>query len=171
MNRLLNRLDDWAQVSAPDVVQPPHRFEPTSVSAAGILEMDLRRQDIGTIVWAAGYRPDYSWLDVPVLDHKGRLRHDGGIVTDAPGMYVLGGNLLRTRRSSYIAGADRDSDELADHLHEYLGRQVPRTARSTGRMRTGSSRMGLLTRWREHIEEEAGNLFQLLPELYAQEVG
>jgi putative flavoprotein involved in K+ transport len=129
MNRLLNRLDHWAQASAPDVVQPPHRFEPTSVSAAPILEIDLRRHDIGTIVWATGYRPDYSWLDVPVLDHKGRLRHDGGIVTDAPGMYLLGGSLLRTRRSSYIAGADRDSDELADHLHQYLGRQVPRTAR------------------------------------------
>jgi hypothetical protein len=39
-------------------------------------------------------------------------------------MYVLGGNLLRTRRSSYIAGAEQDTYELADHLHGYLDRHA-----------------------------------------------
>jgi putative flavoprotein involved in K+ transport len=59
-------------------------------------------------------------LDVPVLDHKGRVRHDGGVVTDAPGMYLLGVNLLRRRRSSFIHGAGPDTDELAAHLHAHL---------------------------------------------------
>ena len=71
-------------------------------------------------MWATGFRPDYSWLDVPVLDRKGRVRHDGGVVADAPGMYLLGGNLLRTRRSSYIAGAAHDTEALATHLDGYL---------------------------------------------------
>jgi putative flavoprotein involved in K+ transport len=120
MNRLLNRFDAWADSSETDVDQPPHRFEPTGVPSAPILEIDLTKHDIGTIVWATGYRPDYHWLDLPVVDRKGQLKHTGGVVSAAPGMYVLGGNLLRTRRSSYIAGADEDTFALANHLHAYL---------------------------------------------------
>jgi putative flavoprotein involved in K+ transport len=120
MNRLLNRFDEWARNNDVELVEPPQRFEPTSVASAPTVEIDLRRHGIGAIVWATGYRPDYSWLDVPVIDRKGRIRHHGGIVVDAPGMYVLGESLLRTRRSSYIAGASEDTSELANHLHRHL---------------------------------------------------
>jgi putative flavoprotein involved in K+ transport len=120
LNRLLNRFDEWERLTDAGVVEPPHRFEPTTIGAGATLELDLRRRNIGTIVWATGFRPDHSWLDVPVLDHKGRVRHDGGVVTDAPGMYLLGGSLLRTRRSSYIAGAAHDTEALAGHLHHHL---------------------------------------------------
>jgi putative flavoprotein involved in K+ transport len=126
MNRLLDRLDTWAHDTGNDPADPPQRFEPIGLPGAPALELDLAGRGIGSILWATGYRPDYSWLDVPALDRKGRIRHTGGIVTDAPGMYVLGGNLLRTRRSSYIAGADRDTHALANHLHAYLSTQVPR---------------------------------------------
>jgi putative flavoprotein involved in K+ transport len=120
LTRLLDRFDEWERRADAGVVEPPHRFEPTTVGAAATLEVDLRRRNIGTILWATGFRPDHSWLDVPVFDHKSRVRHDGGVVTHAPGMYLLGGSLLRTRRSSYIAGASHDTEALADHLHHYL---------------------------------------------------
>ncbi len=42
------------------------------------------------VLWATGYRPDYSWLDLPVTDRKGQIVHDGGVITSAPGAYVLG---------------------------------------------------------------------------------
>jgi putative flavoprotein involved in K+ transport len=126
MNRLLQRFDDWASGNETDVVEPPHRFEPTSVASSPTIEIDLRRRGIGTIVWATGFHPDYGWLDVPVLDRKGRIRHHGGVVHEAPGMYVLGHNLLRTRRSSYIAGAASDTCELAAHLQEHLDGSVAR---------------------------------------------
>ena len=42
-----------------------------------------REREIRSIVWATGFRPDYSWLHVPVLDRKGYIRHEGG-VADAP---------------------------------------------------------------------------------------
>ena len=51
--------------------------------------MNLTIGEVKAIIWATGYRPDYSWLEVPVLDRKGRLRHDGGVVS-SPGMYLMG---------------------------------------------------------------------------------
>jgi putative flavoprotein involved in K+ transport len=116
MNRLLDRIDAWATEHGLDgSVDPPHRFEPTRVDAAPPLGLDLRSGEIRTIVWATGFRPDYSWLDVPVLDRKGRIRHDGGIA-EAPGLYLLGIPFLRRRRSSLIDGADADASDLCDHL-------------------------------------------------------
>lgn len=137
MDRLLDRFDEWASRTDADVIDPPRRFEPTGVPSGSALEIDLLGRNIGTIVWATGYRPNYAWLDLPVLDRKGRIRHDGGIVRDAPGLYLLGGNLLRARRSSYIAGAEQDTHDLARHLHDHLGR------RRSGLVALGS-RTGLL---------------------------
>ena len=88
--------------------------------------MDLAGQDIKTILWATGYRPDYSWLKVPVLDRKGMIRHHGGIA-DSPGMYLMGMPLLRRRKSSFIHGAGDDALELSAHLAGFLA-QKSRTA-------------------------------------------
>ena len=83
---------------------------------------DLRNGEIRSIVWATGFRPDYSWLHVPVIDDKGYLRHDGGVVA-APGLYALGLPVLRRRKSSFIYGAEDDARELVDHLAAYLERK------------------------------------------------
>ena len=80
-------------------LDPPHRFEPTRVEGSPPLGLDLANGEIRTVLWATGFRPDYSWLDVPVLDRKGRIKHDGGVV-EAPGMYVMGIPFLRRRKSS-----------------------------------------------------------------------
>lgn len=120
MNRLLQVFDDWAISSCVEVHEPPQRFDPTRIPSTPTLSLDLVDSGIGTIVWATGYRPDYSWLHVPVVDGKGRIRHDGGIVEDAPGMYVVGLNMLRRRRSSFINGAAHDSLEISNHLENYL---------------------------------------------------
>ncbi len=120
MNRLLQSFDDWATATDLDISDPPHRFDPTRLPSTPCLELDLVASGIGTIVWATGYRPDYSWLDVPVLDRKGRISHDGGIVRDAPGLYVTGLNVLRRRRSSFINGAAHDSEEISNHLARHL---------------------------------------------------
>jgi putative flavoprotein involved in K+ transport len=99
----------------------PHRFAPTRVDVSPPLGMDLRSGTIRTILWATGYRPDYSWLDVPVFDLRGRLRHEGGVVA-SPGMYALGLPVLRCRRSTFIDGAGNDACDLSVHLASYLDR-------------------------------------------------
>jgi putative flavoprotein involved in K+ transport len=121
MNRFLNRADEWATASGLDGELPPsHRFAPTRVDPRTPLELDLTSGEIATVLWATGFRPDHSWLDIPVLDRVGRIRHDGGVVTGAPGLYLLGMPVLRTRASTYIHGAGTDSEALADHLHSFL---------------------------------------------------
>lgn len=95
------------------------RCTPTRIPPA-TLGLDLRAQGIRTIVWATGIKPDFSWLDVPVFDHRGRLVHAGG-VTRHPGLYVSGLPVLRRRRSSLIDGSAGDAAELTAHLAEYLG--------------------------------------------------
>jgi len=120
MNRLLNALDEWAAAEGrDDQVAPPHRFEPTRIDASPVLSLDLVRSGIRSIIWATGFRPDFSWLDVPVLDRKGRIRHDGGVV-DSPGMYLMGMQFLRRRKSALIDGAADDARDLSAHLASYL---------------------------------------------------
>ena len=122
MNRFLNRADEWATTSGLDgELPPPHRFPPTYVDPRAPLELDLTTGEITTVLWATGFRPDHAWLDIPVRDRTGRIRHDGGVVTSVPGLYVLGLPVLRTRASTYIHGAAADTEDLASHLHTHLG--------------------------------------------------
>jgi len=120
MDRLLDTFDDWARTPPRDLdAGPPERFEPTRVPPAPRLGLDLRSGEIRSIVWATGFRPAYSWLAVPVVDRKGHLRHDGGVV-DAPGLYAIGLPVLRRRKSTFIHGAEDDARDLVDHLARYL---------------------------------------------------
>jgi putative flavoprotein involved in K+ transport len=122
MRRLLDTFDEWARTDGRDgEVGPPERFAPTRVPASARLQLDLRSGEIRTIVWATGFRPDYGWLDVPVVDAKGQLRHEGGVV-DSPGLYALGLPVLRRRRSTFICGIEDDAGEVIDHLAQYLAR-------------------------------------------------
>jgi putative flavoprotein involved in K+ transport len=90
------------------------------VPAPPVLTLDLSRGEISSIVWASGFRPDYSWLEVDVLDAKGMVRHDGGVVADSPGMYLIGTPFLRRRKSSFIDGACDDAQDLIGELTAYL---------------------------------------------------
>jgi putative flavoprotein involved in K+ transport len=122
--RLLNVLDEWATANdVDDETPPPHRFAPTDVPQPPALGLDLTNGAIQTIMWATGFRPDYSWLDIGVLDAKGMVRHDGGVV-ESPGMYVIGSPFLRRRKSSFIDGAREDAQDLIVELAAFLDRRA-----------------------------------------------
>jgi putative flavoprotein involved in K+ transport len=122
MERLLDTFDEWARANARGVdVGAPERFEPTRVPDSSPLQIDLRSGGIRSVVWATGFHPDYSWLHVPVVDEKGHLQHEGGVVA-SPGLYALGLPLLRRRKSTFIHGIEDDAREIIDHLAGYLAR-------------------------------------------------
>jgi putative flavoprotein involved in K+ transport len=121
LNRLLDLLDEWAITRGVDgELPPPWRPEPTTLlEAPPPLLLSLRAGRIKTVIWATGLRAVYPWLDVPVLDAKGRVRHDGG-VTASPGLYLIGTAFLRRRKSTFIDGVGDDALELSEHIVSYL---------------------------------------------------
>lgn len=120
MNRMLDAIDEWA-AGSPDAdrFEPPERFATTRVDESPALTLEFRRAGINTIIWATGFRPDYSWLDLPLLDRKGHIRHDGG-VAESPGIYVVGLPVLRRRKSSFIHGTEDDVRDITAHLAGFL---------------------------------------------------
>ena len=124
LGRLLDAIDEWASANGlDDSSPPPYRYPPTVVDESPPLGLDLASGEIETIIWGTGFRPDYSWLDVMVLDGKGMIRHDGGVV-DSPGMFLLGTPFLRRRKSSFIDGGGIDAQELILELTAYLESQA-----------------------------------------------
>jgi putative flavoprotein involved in K+ transport len=118
LGRLLDTIDRFADRAGIDA-DPPARFSSTEPPVPSALSARLGDGGIESIVWATGFRPDLSWLDVGVFDRRGRVVHDGG-VTASPGLYLIGLPFLRRRKSTLIDGAGADARELAGHLVGYL---------------------------------------------------
>jgi putative flavoprotein involved in K+ transport len=113
---LLVRIDEHVEASDLEgEVTAPEPFSPFLWPKPAPTEIDLEAEGIRTVIWATGFRRRYPWLKVPVLDARGEIRHEGG-VTAAPGLYVLGLNFLRRRKSTFIDGAGDDARDLADHI-------------------------------------------------------
>ena len=120
--RLVQRIDVFAARTGLDAeLGPPEPFRPFLWPAPAPAEIDLRAEGVRTVVWATGFRRLYPWLNVPVLDARGEIRHEGG-VTPSPGLYVIGLYFLRRRKSSFIDGVGRDAMDLTAHLAAHLRR-------------------------------------------------
>ena len=119
MDRLLDTFDDWARTHDRDDDRTSGTLRADARASLVTTASRPRKRRDSFHLWATGFRPDYSWLDVPVVDHKGHLRHDGGVV-DAPGLYAIGLPVLRRRKSTFIHGAEDDARDLIDHLAGYL---------------------------------------------------
>jgi len=120
---LLKRLDSFAvhdgMSGALDRDEPFEPSWPSFIEAPA--PRYLRAGDIGTVVWATGFRRRYPWLKAPVLDRRGEIRHAGG-VTPCPGLYVIGLQFLRKRNSNFIDGVGADAVALAAQIDGYLAR-------------------------------------------------
>jgi putative flavoprotein involved in K+ transport len=74
--------------------------------------------EVSAVLWATGYRPDYSWIKRPIFDEDGRVRHRRG-VTDVPGLYFLGLTWQHTRGSALIGWVKDDAEFIAERFAEY----------------------------------------------------
>ena len=95
-------------------------LHPRAVGASG-RTVSFDDGDVATpdaVVWATGFRPDHSWIDPPVTDGEGRLRHRRG-VTDVPGLYFLGLSWQHTRGSALLGFVEDDARFIAGRVHEH----------------------------------------------------
>jgi putative flavoprotein involved in K+ transport len=120
--RILSRIDAHIAAVGLDLPRDQAAWRAPSPPAVTPDAVDLRRAGIGTVIFATGYRRDYGWLDLPVLDAGGELIHRGGVLP-LPGLYALGLRFLRRRSSNFIDGVGRDAEELAAHLAAHLGQR------------------------------------------------
>jgi putative flavoprotein involved in K+ transport len=106
-----------------------------AVEAAGrtVSFADGSGLDVGSVVWATGFRTDHSWIDVPVFDDGGRLVHRRG-VTDSPGLYFVGLTWQRTRGSALIGFVADDAEHIADQISAFgpAGDRAPRDEAAPG---------------------------------------
>jgi len=122
MHEQLDRVDEFINRSGLRAEYPVEGRPRGIVVPESPGSLNLVAEGIGTVLWATGYRRDYSWLNVPVLDARGEIEHDGGI-TSAPGLYALGLRFMRRRNSSFIDGVGADAVELADHIVDRMARR------------------------------------------------
>ena len=116
---LLRRIDTFVAVQGINAPAAPN-FVPHCLGFAGAgTTLNLRAAGIRTVIWATGFRRQYPWLHVPVLDELGEIRHRHGI-TAAPGLYVIGLHFLRRRNSSFIDGVGADALALSEHIASAL---------------------------------------------------
>ncbi|WP_427963651.1 flavin-containing monooxygenase [Altererythrobacter sp.] len=118
--RVLGRIDDYIERNLPGLSEDEGawRNPPMLLPASGAIK--LPSFGINTVLWATGYRRDYTWLHLDACDGSGELRQQGGIC-DVPGLFVLGLPHMRHRASSFIDGVGRDAEALAPAIAAHLG--------------------------------------------------
>jgi putative flavoprotein involved in K+ transport len=73
--------------------------------------------EVGAVIWATGYRPDYSWIDLGVFEPDGSARHHRGL-TEVPGFYFLGLTWQHTRGSALLGWVKDDAAYIAGLIAE-----------------------------------------------------
>jgi putative flavoprotein involved in K+ transport len=132
--------------SSPRALKKRHgvALKPRVVDADGHVMRfhDGSELEVDAVVWATGYRPDYSWIRLPVFDDDGRLRHRRG-VTDLPGLYFLGLTWQHTRGSALIGWVKDDAEFMAELIAEYQeSRARPSARKSVGVAASAQARAG-----------------------------
>jgi putative flavoprotein involved in K+ transport len=101
-------------------------LKPRLVDAEGrrVRFEDGSEREVDAVIWATGYRPDYSWIKLPIFSEDGRLRHRRG-VTDVPGLYFIGLTWQHTRGSALIGFIKDDAEFIAEKIGEYQQSKGP----------------------------------------------
>jgi putative flavoprotein involved in K+ transport len=109
-------------------------LKPRAVAASGstVSFADGSELDVDAVIWATGYRPDHSWIKLPVADPNGRVRHRRG-VTDVPGLYFLGLSWQHTRGSALLGWVKDDAEFIAEQIDAFAEIQITRE-RDTARL-------------------------------------
>ncbi|WP_315530539.1 NAD(P)/FAD-dependent oxidoreductase [Delftia acidovorans] len=115
---MLDAADDYIRRNGLDLPEEPEarrRLPDPECMTHPLRELDLAAAGITSIIWATGYRVDFSWLQVDSFEPGGKPRHHRGVGHE-PGIYFLGLPWLSRRGSSFIWGVWHDAKFVADHI-------------------------------------------------------
>jgi putative flavoprotein involved in K+ transport len=115
---LLNAADAYIERNGLDLPEEPEAritFPDPECVTQPILELDLAKAGVTSIIWATGFATDYSWLKVDAFDVNGKPQHQRGVSSE-PGVYFLGLPWQSRRGSSFIWGVWHDAKYVADHI-------------------------------------------------------
>ena len=113
-------IDDY--ITENNLSAPPAHYDEADIAdveascASNITSLDLKENNIKTIIWSTGFDHDHSYIKLPVFDEKGKLIHKDGI-PEFPGLYFLGYPWLRTRKSPILFGIIEDVKFVVDKLY------------------------------------------------------
>jgi putative flavoprotein involved in K+ transport len=115
---LCRRMDEYAAEAGLDL--PEHPLRTRSHSADAETELSLARGGISTVLFAGGFRPAFSWIDMPIFDELGfPYAHRG--VTDVPGLVFVGLPWLHKRKSPLLLGVGDDARHVAEAIATHVG--------------------------------------------------
>jgi putative flavoprotein involved in K+ transport len=117
---------------------PLIRVKPKDLTAAGVERVarvvgvrdglpvleDGRTLRVTNVIWCTGFRNDFSWIDLPILDQDGQPVHERGVVPSEPGLYFIGLPFQYSKSSEVLPGMGRD--------HAYIAKQISSRDRTTG---------------------------------------
>jgi putative flavoprotein involved in K+ transport len=112
MKQGIDTFIEKAGIDAPKEDQPPLR---AGYDADIITELDLEDAGIRSVIWATGYRWDYSWIEAPILDDFGYPVQERG-VTPQEGLYFVGLHWLHTLKSGLFLGVGDDAAHVAGEI-------------------------------------------------------
>jgi putative flavoprotein involved in K+ transport len=125
-NGINEMIDEYIATQGLDVAVPPSRYVPLwQPTSAGPTRMDAA--ELAAVVWATGFRRDYSWLHAGVFDGGGHVQQTRG-VTAVPGLYFLGLPWLHTWGSGRFAGIEVDAQHVAEHVRTAYRRSADLTS-------------------------------------------
>jgi putative flavoprotein involved in K+ transport len=111
---VIARIDEYIAEHGLEAGAPEER-ESLPSPIVDVTQIDLRDAGITTILWATGYRPDYSWIELEVTDEFGWPVQERG-VSEHPGLYFVGVNWLHKRKSALFGGVGEDAEHVVSHL-------------------------------------------------------
>src|SRR5262245_31456641 len=94
---------------------------------------DGNEVDVDAVIWATGYRPDHSWIELPIFGEDGCMRHSRG-VTGVSGLYFHGLTWQSTRGSALIGFVEDDAAFIAERIADRQsapGREAPTVGAGT----------------------------------------
>jgi putative flavoprotein involved in K+ transport len=113
-----------------DQAAPLVRVKPKDLIAAGVQRVprvigvseglplldDGQSLEVENVIWCTGFRPGFSWIDLPILGERQEPAHEGGVVPSEPGLYFVGLHFLYSMTSETVTGVQRDAKRIAKEI-------------------------------------------------------